>query len=58
MTLPEKIMDAYPELTWSDFGPDKDIDFQNDGDGFGDYIVKWTYSEPIPDGLVLGKPGQ
>ncbi len=54
MRIWEKIVQAYPELT-------KDSDFQelgiflkDDGDGI-DYIAKWEYSKPIPDGLKLGK---
>ncbi len=54
MTLWQKIIEVYPELTDADF--DKTIILQNDSDGFGDYIAKWDYSKPIPDGLSVGKP--
>ena len=57
MNLYEQIIDVYPELTIKD---NKD-EFQNgsillkdDGDGV-EYIAKWEYSKPIPDGLKLGK---
>ena len=57
MTLYEKIIEAYPELENNGqvfaLGA---IALQNDSDGLGDYIAKWEYSKPIPDGLTLGKP--
>ena len=54
MTLVEKIMTAYPELKSGDFDPFfGKICVQNDGDD--DYIAKWEYSKPIPEGLKLGK---
>ena len=55
MTLWEQIVAVYPELTDDDFKVNGSINLQNDSDGFGDYIVKWEYSKPIPDGLKLGK---
>ena len=54
LTLFEKIKAVYPELTDDDF-LDGTISLQNDSDGLGDYIAKWEYSQPIPDGLKLGK---
>ena len=57
MNLFEQIIEAYPELTVNDFFPiDGIILLQNDSDGSGDYIKKWNYSKPIPEGLTLGKP--
>jgi hypothetical protein len=57
MTLCEIILAAYPELTWNDFTPfDGVINVKDDSDGLGEYIAKWNYSKPIPDGLTLGKP--
>lgn len=56
MNLSEKIMAAYPELTGADFMPNGTISLQDDSDGVGAYIAKWEYSQPIPDGLTLGKP--
>lgn len=55
MTLYEKIISTYPELADS-----KEIGFgsiilRNDSDGLGDYIEKWEYSKPLPEGLKLGK---
>jgi len=55
MELWEKIIKAYPELNptdddWRTLG----IILQDDGDGI-EYIAKWEYSKPIPDGLALGK---
>lgn len=55
MTLYEKIMASYPELTNDYFGKGLII-LRNDADGLGDYIEKWNYHKPIPDGLTLGKP--
>jgi len=50
MTLPEKIIAIYPELSVNDFmSPNGTIFLQNDSDGKGDYIAKWehpTLSEP------------
>jgi hypothetical protein len=41
MTLYEKIMALYPDLTAQDFMTV--IRLQNDSDGRGDYIAKWEY---------------
>jgi len=55
MSLYELIIDNYPELDQKkDF--DKFITLQDDSDGLGAYIAKWEYSQPIPEGLTLGKP--
>ena len=43
MTLPEKIIALYPELTMDDFLPNRTIRLQNDSDGKGDYIAKWEH---------------
>ena len=42
MTLIEKILAIYPELTTYNF-VNKDIILQNDSDGKGDYIAKWEH---------------
>ena len=55
MNLYEKIIAEYPELENSDIFIDK-IVLQNDSDGVGDCVAKWDYSQPIPEGLTLGKP--
>lgn len=55
MSLYEQIIEALPELEDSIIFS-KDIILQNDSDGLGDYIAKWDYDQPIPDGLTLGKP--
>jgi len=52
MTLPEKIMAMYPELTNRDFATV--ITLQNDSDGKGDYIAKWehpTLAKPTAEQL-------
>ena len=57
MTLYDEIIAVYPELTIT---PEKDefvfgcIELRDEGDGI-QYIKKWEYSKPIPDGLKLGK---
>jgi hypothetical protein len=43
MTLYEKIMTLYPELTTQDFLTT--IRLQNDSDGRGDYIAAWEHPE-------------
>jgi hypothetical protein len=56
MALYDEIIAVYPELKLSDFdltGGNKVI-LADDGDGLN-YISKWNYSKPIPDGLKLGK---
>jgi len=45
MTLYEKILAIYPELTGEDFMPGRGtIMLQNDSDGRGDYIKSWTHA--------------
>jgi len=56
MDLYNQIIEAYPELTDKDFSPKGTIMLQDDSDGVGEYIAKWEYSQPIPEGLTLGKP--
>jgi hypothetical protein len=55
MDLYNKLIAIYPELIDEDFARGK-IRLQNDSDGVGDYIKKWEYSKPIPEGFSLGKP--
>jgi hypothetical protein len=55
MTLYKQIIIAYPELEATDNFVNGTIILQNDSDGAGDYIAKWDYSKPIPEGLKLGK---
>jgi len=44
MTLYEKIIAIYPQLTQADFAPFTGcIRLQNDLDGKGDYIAKWEH---------------
>jgi len=53
MTLFDKIMALYPELTDTDFLTV--ILLQNDSDGKGDYIAKWehpTLSRPTEEQLA------
>jgi hypothetical protein len=44
MTLYEKIISLYPELTDADINPfSGTIHLQNDSDGKGDYIAAWNH---------------
>jgi hypothetical protein len=47
MTLYEKIIAIYPELSTFDFSSGI-ITLQNDSDGKGDYIAKWEHTLPRP----------
>lgn len=52
MTLYDKIIAIYPELTEQDFL--NVIELRNDSDGKGDYIAKWehpTFSKPTDEEL-------
>jgi hypothetical protein len=53
MTLLEKILSIYPDLTDKDFWTV--ITLQNDSDGKGDYIAKWehpTLARPTDEELA------
>lgn len=54
-SLVEKIRDIYPDLIESDFYPTGKILIRDDSDGLGEYIDRWDYEQPIPDGFKLGK---
>lgn len=56
MTIYETVIASYPELENSDVFVNNVIVIQDDSDGLGAYIAKWEYSQPIPEGLTLGKP--
>ena len=54
MTLYEKIISLYPELSTYDFA-EEDIWICNDSDGRGDYIAKWehpTLAKPTDEQLA------
>lgn len=55
MSLYEKIILVYPELTGFDFHPvTGTIRLQNDSDGRGDYIAEWNhpiYPKPTEEQL-------
>lgn len=54
MTLYDKIIKLYPELTTNDFLTH--IMLQNDSDGRGDYISKWEHPTlPRPTDEQLSK---
>jgi hypothetical protein len=56
MTLYDKILKIYPQLTPQDFFPGTGkISLRNDSDGKGDYIEKWeneTYPKPTDEQLA------
>lgn len=52
-SLYEKLKVAIPELTDKDFLDS--IMLRNDGDDAGDYIYKWEYKDPLPEGFTVGK---
>jgi hypothetical protein len=55
MTLYDKIIALYPELTIDDFSLKGKIRLQNDSDGKGDYIAKWEHPTlPRPTDEQLG----
>jgi hypothetical protein len=55
MDFYSQIISKYPELKSEDFDRDFGlIMLKDDGDGI-QYIAKWEYSKPIPDGIKLGK---
>ena len=57
MTLYDKIIQIYPELTSFDFASGV-ITLQNDSDGRGDYIAKWEhpdYPQPTDEQLSAVK---
>lgn len=55
MSLYDKIISIYPELTIQDFNQiSGTITLQNDSDGKGDYIAKWehpTLAKPTEEQL-------
>jgi hypothetical protein len=55
MTIYADVIAAYPELESTDNFTNGTIILQNDSDGLGDYIAKWDYIKPIPQGMKLGK---
>lgn len=55
MELWEQIIEAYPEIGVGNLFANG-ILLQDDLDGVGAYIAKWEYTQPIPEGLTLGKP--
>ena len=56
MTLYDEIIAVYPELTLSDFDltAGNKVILADDGDGI-QYISKWEYSNPLPNGMKVGK---
>jgi hypothetical protein len=55
MALYNDLIAALPELEGSPAFADGTIILQNDADSTGDYIAKWHYSEPLPEGFKVGK---
>lgn len=59
MSLYQSIIEVYPELIITNdndqFNNKGCIVLADDGDGI-EYIAKWEYEKPLPDGFTLGKP--
>lgn len=54
MTVYQTIIAVYPELENIDlFGAG--IILQDDSDGQGVFITEWNYSQPLPEGMKVGK---
>lgn len=58
MSYYDIIVEHYPELAKNDkvdyFGPEGVIELRDDGDGI-QYISKWDFDKPIPEGLKQQK---
>ena len=55
MSLFQEITKVYVDLMDNDFNPMQgSILLADDGDGV-QYISKWEYSKPLPDGMKVGK---
>jgi len=54
MTIQETIYAAYPELQDADLLAEG-IQLQDDSDGKGAWLAKWEYSQPLPNGMKVGK---
>jgi hypothetical protein len=55
MNIYDEIIAVYSELTNADFNPlTGSIHLKDDGDGIV-YIAKWEYSQPLPEGMKVGK---
>jgi len=54
MTIYDKIMTTYPNLTDEDFGIRGTIELVCEADG-KEWISKWEHSNPLPAGLKVGK---
>lgn len=55
-TIFETILEAYPELVGQERIFFRTIVIRDDIDGIGEYLEKWEYDKPIPEGLTVGKP--
>jgi len=55
MTILETIFTTYPELVGTDLYFTHGIKLQDDSDGEGVYVAEWNYSQPLPEGLKVGK---
>jgi hypothetical protein len=55
MELWEQIIAAYPEINPTDNFRELGIWLRDDSDGLGAYIYQWEYSQPLPEGMKVGK---
>jgi hypothetical protein len=55
MSLYEQIIAVYPELQNSDLFMNMKIILRDNADSSPQWIDKWEYSKPLPDGMKIGK---
>ena len=55
MSLYDDIKKVYPDISDAEFAPNGSIVLMNNSDDKGDYIAKWEYSKPVPNGLSVGQ---
>ena len=53
MDLYTLIKEVYPNIDDNEFAYGS-IELRDDGDGI-QYIAKWEYSKPLPEGMKVGK---
>jgi hypothetical protein len=55
MSLYDEIVKVYPELNNQTEIFQTQIRLADDSDNKGEYVVKWEYNKPLPNGLKIGK---
>ena len=57
MALYDDLIKAEPSLVETNAFDKELVVLRDDSDGMGAYIETWNYSQSIPEGFTLGKPG-